>query len=171
MKQFMFLLLILFFLVFVACKESDNEGILLLPAGGIHEIILYEDDNSVGYWNGNIGGRSDVNLACRNSANRPAEKFEAIGFISIDSVDKIADLPKNNYFNGNVPIKSLTGKIVADSWGELMSNDLGGSNTLQTLDVSTSASGWWSGGRFGSTSNETCNGFTASSIFTGLIGT
>jgi hypothetical protein len=175
MKQLMLLLLMISFLIFIACKESDEEGFSIIRVddkkdGGIHEIILYEDDDSGNYWTGNLGGRSGMDQKCRDSINRPSDKPNAIGFISINAVDKIADLPKNNYFPGEVPIKSLTGQIVANNWGELMSNNLGGSNTLQTLNVSTSAIGWWSGGRFGSNSNETCNGFTASSIFTGLLG-
>ena len=170
MKKLILLLLVLGVLFFIACKESDDEGFSLLrvddkkDGGGIYEVILYEEG---GAHEGSIlNGRGGVNNLCKNSPQRPMDKMNFIGFISIDSVDKIGDLPKNNFFPGEVPIKSKTNKIIADSWGELMSGTL--NNTLQTLDVIITPEQWWSGKRSGDTIADTCSGFNGSG--TGVYG-
>jgi hypothetical protein len=159
MKQFMFLLLI-FFLVFVACKESDNEGFSLNPVEGkgmeIIEAILYEQG---GTWNGSLGGRLGANNKCRLSGNRPTEKSKFIAFISTGPIHKIVDLPKNNFFPGEIPIKSKNGQIVASNWSDIVDGDI--NDTLFNLGVLPGGQYFWTGGFLGDDTigNKTCSGF------------
>jgi len=171
MKQLAFLLLILSLLVSIACKESDNDGISLLPANGkgeINEVILYRGNTAM--TDGDLGGRVGVDNLCLISANKPGEKKEFIGFISIDGAsDTIGSLPMNNDFPGHVPIKSKTGKIVANNWDDLMDGTI--SDTLANLDVLDSSSDrWWSGGRNGGDAFNTCVGFTDPTSNNGIYG-
>ena len=150
---------------FAACKESDSNSISLLPADGgnrINELILYRGNTAT--TDGNLGGRVGVNNLCQSSVNKPNDKMDFIGFISIDGTsDTIGSLPMNNDFPGNVPIKSKTGKIVAFNWDELMGPPL--NSTLASLEVLAGGTTWWSGGKNGGDAYNTCDGFVDGTSF------
>jgi len=152
-------------LVLSACKDASQGTITIVGKPEITEVILYEHDST---FDGSLGGRPGVNALCQSSGNKPNDRNNFIGFISIDSTDTIGNLPMKNDFPGTVTIKSKTGKIVANSWSELMGPPISFSLVDQDV-IAVSAVEWWSGGKNGTSPTNTCNGFTGTAS-TGTAG-
>lgn len=177
MKRLSFFFFIFAALFFPACKDSDDEGVSLIPASGksgmIHEVILYQGDST---HDGNFGGRLGIDALCQSAINKPIEKPEARGFISIDAGDTIKNMPFNHYFPSEVPIKSKSGNIVADNWNDLTDGTI--KNTLFILGVLPNSTQWWSGSdalAFGNLASspdpeEHCNNFTNNGAANGQLG-
>lgn len=152
--------------------KEGNTNLILFNSGVQSSATLFSDDISddINISSGNLGGLSGADNTCQNSIPAGVNHGSARAFISVNGTTlEIRDMPSNWSIPTNLPIQSVTGVTLAQSWQNLLDNSI--DSTLAAAGVVTNNANWWSGSTGTGTGATVCSNWTsASGVATGAIG-
>ena len=133
-------------------------------------IVLYQEGTTR---QGDFAGglRSTADSLCSASGSMPSGFSNYRAFVSLSATDEIANFPTLYFVPTDVPIISISDKVVASNWSDLLDGTI--NDTLFNLDVMWDNAYWWSGStNTAELSTDYCAGFTGFSDNTsGVNGT
>jgi hypothetical protein len=138
----------------VYAKVTDLANINAVSLGGVpaaqylrSRVVIYSESST--RRTASLGGRAGVDALCSASINRPTGLVQARAFVTTSSTDQIADFPTKYNVPSSLPIESLSGVVLANTY-----SNLGGAllTSLSSAGVLPPSTTWWSGsstsGRF-----------------------
>jgi hypothetical protein len=129
-------------------------------------IVMYEAQGYSPLAAASIGGRVGADAKAAAAPNRPPGYPHYRAFLSVSDTYEIRDMPNNFGISTIVPIISLTDKLIANNWYDLLDGNI--NQTLASAGVIPAGSFWWTGSNEDGSLSDNCSGWTSTG--NGMVG-
>ena len=111
-------------------------------------VVMFATTNTMGLIGGGSGGRDSADSLCQSTAPNLPDDYNGIrAFISVTGADEISDIDNLYQVPTGVMIESSSGKVIANTWTDLLDGTL--DQSLADAEVLPSSQLFWSGSNAG----------------------
>ena len=148
----------------VVSSDSNFNGVNpqdlnFINSSPIHNVLYRSIANNL---TGDLGGKAGADAMC--NSERPSGFSAGYAFASFDANNEIRDLPTTAGIDTNLSIRSLTNKLIATNWTDLLDGNITQSlNAAGMGPTSVSVTPYWRSfsNDDGSLNSDNCNGGTS----------